>query len=232
MERNETATNARLKALREGLIAAKAIECGGRIVDTAGDRFLLEFASATFAVRCAIAIQREMRARNRRLAPDMRIDFRIGINLGDVIVDGDDIAGNGINVAARLEALCDPGGICLSASVRDQLHDDLGVEFLDIGEQRVKNLERPVRAYRAALLRKTRSLASSSGVEPTPPTAAPTAGRDISIAVLPFTNLSSDPANEYFADGLAEELLNVLAGVQGLRVVPRTSSFYFKGKRI
>jgi len=227
MERDETATNARLRE-RRGLIAAKAAEYGGRLVDTAGDGLLLEFPSAAFAVRFAIAVQREMRVRDRKRSEDGRIQFRIGINVGDVIVDGHTIAGNGVNVAARLEALAEPGGICVSASVLEQLHDDLGVDYIDLGEQRVKNLERPVRVFRIAPSARTRApTARPGGAAVAAPIAA---GNRRSIAVLPFLNLTEDPASEHFADGLAEEILSALANIPGLRVVSRTSSFYFKGR--
>ena len=151
MERDEAGTHARLRELREKLIDPKIAEHGGRIVHTSGDGMLLEFPSATSALRCAVEIQREMGVRNLYLAPEERIELRIGINLGDIIVEGDDIVGDGVNVAARLETLAEPGGICVASAVWEQVHEDLGVEFVDSGEQRVKNISKPIRVYRVAL---------------------------------------------------------------------------------
>src|SRR5262249_17490084 len=148
----------------------------------------------------AVDVQRGMAERNADVVTDQRIDFRIGINVGDIIVDGDDIYGDGVNVAARLEALAEPGGICVSAIVHDQAHVELGVEFTDFGEQNVKNIDRPLRVFRLGVPTgtKTALAGAARSLEPA------------SIAVLPFANLSRDEENEYFADGLAEELLNVL----------------------
>src|SRR6266496_5436293 len=151
MERDEAGTHQRLRALHSELIAPKIAEHGGRTVKTSGDGMLLEFASATSALRCAVEIQREMGVRNLYVAPDERIEFRIGINLGDIIVEGDDILGDGVNVAARLETLADPGGICVASAVWEQVHEDLGVEFVDSGMQHVKNISKPIRVYRVAL---------------------------------------------------------------------------------
>ncbi len=151
MERDEAGTHQRLRALSAELIELKIAEHGGRTVKTTGDGMLLEFASATSALRCAVEIQREMGARNVHVPPDSRIEFRVGINLGDIIVEGDDIVGDGVNVAARLEALSDPGGICVAAAVWEQVREDLGVEFIDSGEQRVKNISKPIRVFRVAL---------------------------------------------------------------------------------
>jgi adenylate cyclase len=148
MEHDEGGTHARLHEIRDQVVDPEIAALGGRIVKTAGDGMLVEFGSAAAALRFAIEVQRAMSARNQPLAPDERIQFRIGINLGDIIVDGNDIAGDGVNVAARLETLSEPGGICVSAAVRDQIHEDLSVEFTDIGEQHVKNIARPIRVYR------------------------------------------------------------------------------------
>src|SRR5215472_10814848 len=150
-ERDETGTHERLKHLRDDLIDPKIAEQHGRIVNTAGDGLVLEFPSATSALRCAVEIQREMGARNLFIAPDERIEYRIGINLGDIIVDGSDIIGDGVNVAARLETLAEPGGICVASAVREQIHEDLGVEFLDSGEQHVKNISKPIHVFSVAL---------------------------------------------------------------------------------
>jgi adenylate cyclase len=151
MERDESGTHQRLRALNDDLFTPKIAEHGGRTVKTAGDGMLLEFPSATSALRCAVEIQREMGVRNLYVAPDERIEFRIGINLGDIIVEGNDIIGDGVNVAARLETLAEPGGICVASAVWEQVHEDLGVEFIDSGQQHVKNISNPIRIYRVAL---------------------------------------------------------------------------------
>jgi adenylate cyclase len=151
MERDEAGTHQRLRELREKLIDPKIAEHGGRTVHTSGDGTLIEFPSATSALRCAVEIQREMGVRNLYLPSDQRIEFRIGINLGDIIVDGADIAGDGVNVAARLEAMAEPGGICVASAVWEQVHEDLGIEFIDSGEQHVKNISKPIRVFRVAL---------------------------------------------------------------------------------
>jgi adenylate cyclase len=151
MERDEAGTHQRLRELREKVIDPKIAEHGGRTVHTSGDGTLIEFPSATSALRCAVEIQREMGVRNLYLPPDRRIEFRIGINLGDIIVDGADIAGDGVNVAARLEAMAEPGGICVASAVWEQVHEDLGIEFIDSGEQHVKNISKPIRVFRVAL---------------------------------------------------------------------------------
>ena len=151
MERDEAGTHQRLRALNSELIAPKIAEHGGRTVKTTGDGMLVEFPSATSALRCAVEIQREMGVRNLYVAPDNRIEFRFGINLGDIIVEGDDIVGDGVNVAARLETLAEPGGICVASAVWEQVHEDLGVEFVDAGEQRVKNISKSIHVYRVVL---------------------------------------------------------------------------------
>jgi len=151
MERDEAGTHQRLRELREKLIDPKIAEHGGRTVHTSGDGTLIEFPSATSALRCAVEIQREMGVRNLYLPPDQRIELRIGINLGDIIVEGEDIAGDGVNVAARLEAMAEPGGICVASAVWEQVHEDLGVEFVDAGDQHVKNISKPIRVFRVAL---------------------------------------------------------------------------------
>jgi adenylate cyclase len=221
MGRDESGTLAALKAHRRELIDPKIAEYGGRIVKTTGDGLLLEFPSVVDAMHCAIDVQRGMAERNSDAPTDQRVDFRIGINLGDIIVDGDDIFGDGVNVAARLEGLAEPGGICVSAVVREQARVDPSVEFSDFGEQRVKNIERPIRVFRLGLL--------AAGAKPTPASTAHTQEAP-SIAVLPFANRSRDEEDEYFSDGLADELLNVLAKIRGLRVAARSSAFTFKGK--
>jgi adenylate cyclase len=221
MGRDESSTLAALKAHRRELIDPKIAEYGGRIVKTAGDGLLLEFPSVVDAIQCAVDMQRGMAERNVSVAADRQMSFRIGINVGDIIVDGDDIHGDGVNVAARLEALAEPGGICVSAIVRDQARVDPDVEFRDLGEQKVKNIERPIRVFRLGF--------RTTGPQ-APPAGAARRQETPSIAVLPFVNRSHDQQDEYFSDGLADELLNVLGKIRGLRVAARSSAFTFKGK--
>src|SRR5947207_4696714 len=166
MERDEAGTHQRLRALLAELIAPKIAEHGGRTVHTSGDGMLLEFPSATSALRCAVEIQREMGVRNLYVAPEERIAFRLGINLGDIIVEGDDIIGDGVNVAQRLETLAEPGGISVASAVWEQVHEDLGVEFVDSGEQHVKNISKPIRVFRVALGKGTAAKAALAGVAP------------------------------------------------------------------
>src|SRR6516164_5593743 len=194
---DEEGTLAALKTLRRELADPKIKEHRGRIVKTTGDGLLLEFASVVDAVRCAVEVQREMAERNAEVPPDRRIELRMGINVGDIIRDGRDIYGDGVNVAARLEALAEPGGICVSRVVRDQVRDKLAFSFEDMGEQHVKNIARPVRVHRVLLGQRsgpsesaTRTSAKLSLALPDKP----------SIAVLPFQNMSGDPEQEYFAD--------------------------------
>ena len=223
MGRDESGTLATLKAHRRELIDPTIAEYGGRIVKTTGDGLLLEFASVVEAVRSAVDVQRGMVVRNAEVATDQRIEFRIGINVGDIIIDGEDIHGDGVNVAARLQALAEPGGICVSNAVRDQVLDKLSFRFDDLGAQQMKNIARPMEVYRLAF-------ADNSAAGPPASRRWSIAQEPPSIAVLPFVNRSRDEADEYFSDGLADELLNVLAKIRGLRVAARTSSFQFKGK--
>jgi adenylate cyclase len=220
MGHDDSGTLAALNAHRRELLDPKIAEYGGRIVKTTGDGLLLEFPSVVDAIRCAVDMQRGMAERNASVAADRQIAFRVGINVGDIIVEGDDIYGDGVNVAARLEALAEPGGICVSAIVRDQAHVDLGVEFTDFGEQNVKNIDRPIRVFRLGFPIGTKATAAVAARSQEAP----------SIAVLPFVNRSRDEEDEYFSDGLADELLNVLAKIRGLRVAARSSAFTFKGK--
>ena len=238
MERDESATFARLQHLRDTVTQPKIDAYGGRLVKTTGDGFLVEFASATDALCCALDIQRDLTAREAERSTDDRMRLRIGINVGDIIVDGDDIAGDGVNIAARLETLALPGGICISGTVREQIRDDLGIALSDLGPQKLKNITREVRAFAVT---PTSGAVETPGDTHGPHTAFENARHTAaqlrqdtsspSIAVLPFINLG-DEENEYFADGLAEELLNVLAKIRGLRVASRTSAFFFKGKDV
>src|SRR5712671_12067 len=225
MGADEEGTLAALKVLRREVADAKITEHRGRIVNTTGDGLLSEFASVVDAVRCAVEVQREMAARNAGVPADRRIDFRIGINLGDIIIDENDIFGDGVNIAARLETLAEPGGICVSRVVRDQVRDKLAVSFADMGEQQVKNIARPVRAYRMLL-------ADGASAPSSPPeTAAPRLLLDRpSIAILPFNNVSGDPEQEYFVDGLTEDIITALSKWRWFLVIARNSTFAYKGR--
>ncbi|MGY8662491.1 adenylate/guanylate cyclase domain-containing protein [Bradyrhizobium sp. UFLA05-109] len=229
MEADEAGTLARLKTHRIELIDPVISRNRGRIIKTTGDGLLVEFHSVVDAVLCAAEIQRRMGRRNADVAPGRWIQFRIGINLGDVIVDQNDIFGDGVNVAARLEALAEPGGICISSAVRDQLGQRLdGVDFDDLGEQNVKNIARPIRVFRVRLNEEM------AGAPDGATDAAPAAGisRKPSIAVLPFANMSGDPEQEFFADGLTEDIITELSRFHDLLVISRNSAFVYKGKAV
>jgi adenylate cyclase len=222
MGADEDGTLTALTAHRRELIDPAIAEHAGRIVKTTGDGFLAEFASVVDAVRCAIDIQRGMAERNKTVTQDRRLAFRIGLNLGDVIVQDGDLYGDGVNVASRLEALAEPGGICLSASAHEQVRDKIAaVRFEDLGEHCVKNIERPVRMYRVAL-----------GLDRSVPSAVPALPSWPSIAVLPLDNMSADPEQEHFADGLAEDLITDLSKIAGLLVTARNSTFTYKGRPV
>src|SRR5215470_16694112 len=202
MGADEEGTLRQLKAHRKQLVDPKITEHRGRIVKTTGDGMLVEFVSVVDAVRCAVDIQRGMIERNSDVPADRRIQFRIGINVGDIIIDGDDIFGDGVNVAARLEALADPGGIMVSSIVHDQVRDKLSFGFEDMGEQAVKNIARPVGVHRVLLT----EAATTDERKSSSQKRAEHAGSDRpSIAVLPFANMSGDPEQEYFADGITED---------------------------
>jgi len=230
MGTDEEGTLAALKTLRRELADPKIKEHRGRIVKTTGDGLLLVFGSVVDAVRCAVEVQREMAERNAGVPPDRRIEFRMGINVGDVIRDGRDIYGDGVNVAARLEALAEPGGICVSRVVRDQVRDKLELSFEDMGEQQVKNIARPVRLHRVVLDESPPVASAQPTDESTkPPLALPDKP---SIAVLPFQNMSGDPEQEYFADGMVEEIITALSRIKWLFVIARNSSFTYKGQPV
>ena len=195
IEADEEGTLGRLKALRAEIIDPKIAGHKGRIVKTTGDGLLVEFASVVDAVRCAAELQAAIAESNAPLPTDRRIEFRIGINVGDIVVEDGDIFGDGVNVAARLEGLAEPGGICVSARVREDTAGRLDLAFEDIGEQPLKNITRPVRVFRVVIERKP---------APEPALALPDKP---SIAVLPFANMSGDPEQEYFADGMVEEII-------------------------
>jgi adenylate cyclase len=222
MGADEEGTLERLKALRRDLFDLKIAEHNGRIVKTTGDGMLVEFASVVDAVRCAVVVQQAMLERNTGATADSRIELRIGINLGDVIVESDDLYGDGVNIAARIEALTDPGGVFVSNTVYDHVRDRLPFVFEDLGEQQVKNIARLVRVYRVRDAAATKS--------PLPPR-LPLPDKP-SIAVLPFANLSGDPEQEYFADGTVEEIITALSRIRWLFVIARNSSFTYKGQAI
>jgi adenylate cyclase len=253
---DEEGTLARLRAHRRALVDPKIKEHHGRIVKTTGDGMLVEFASVVDAVRCAVEVQRGMAERNAGVPQDKRIEFRIGINLGDIIVQDKDIFGDGVNVAARLEALAEPGGICVSRAACDQVRDKLGFSFEDIGEQAVKNIARPIHAYRVrfegvelaaaprtAEPRRLRLatwaaacavlLVSVAGAAwyVTKPTIGPRAPY-LSIVVLPFANVSNDSDQEHFADGITDDLTTALSRIPGSFVIARTTAFTYKGKAV
>src|SRR5271165_4451050 len=223
MGRDDSATLAGLKAHRRELIDPKIAEYGGRIVKTTGDGLLLEFPSVVDAVRCAVDVQRGMAERNAGVPPEQRIEFRVGINVGDIIIDGDDIFGDGVNVAARLQTLAEPGGICVSRVVRDQVLDKLSFAFEDLGSQQVKNIARPVEAYRV-------DLGSSAPQAPGLPVAAVTGAGSLSIVVLPFANLTGDPNQAYVADGLTASLTADLSRIRDAFIVNAATAFAYKDK--
>jgi len=221
MGADEEGTLERLKALRRELVDPTIAKHKGRIVNTTGDGLLVEFASIVDAVRCAVQVQQAMSERDAGAGRDNRIELRIGINLGDVIVEGDDLYGDGVNIAARIEALADAGGVFVSNTVYDHVRDRLPFVFEDLGEKQVKNIARPVRVYRV------RDLASMAA--PPPTLLLPDKP---SIAVLPFANMSGDPEQEYFADGMVEEIITALSRIRSLFVIARNSSFTYKGQAI
>jgi adenylate cyclase len=230
MGADEEGTLERLKALRRELLDPKIAEHHGRIVKTTGDGMLVEFASVVDAVRCAAELQRAMIDREAGMPEERRIRFRIGINLGDIIVDGDDIVGDGVNVAARLEALADPGGLCISRMVRDQIRDKLAYAFEDLGEQSVKNIVRPVRVY--ALRPEAVADLPASSVPTAPPISQSTDAPRLSIVVLPFANLSTDPDQQYFADGITEDLTTDLSRLADMFVISRNTAFTYRNKPV
>ena len=225
MGADEEGTHERLKAHRVELIDPKIRQHQGRIVKNTGDGVLAEFPSVVDAVRCAVEIQRGMIDREPEVREEQHIRFRIGVNLGDVIVEEHDIFGDGVNVAARLEALAEPGGICNSRTVRDHIRDKLPYPFDDMGEQSVKNIARPVRVY--ALLPEAIADLPASSMPPALPISQPAVVPRLSIVVLPFANLGNDPEQQYFADGITEDLTTDLSRIAG-----RNTAFTYQGKRV
>ena len=284
MGADEEGTLERLKAHRSGLVDPKIKEHRGRIVKTTGDGMLVEFPSVVDAVRCAAEVQRAMIERNAETPENERITFRIGVNLGDVIIDGDDIFGDGVNIAARLEALAEPGGICISRVVRDQIRDKLPYPFEDMGEQSIKNIARPVRTYgisaatvattplvgappqlgpaRRSIIHRRAVIPASlvtvigigivawwawphagsspvsvqvPGSSQSSPTVTGTVAKPVprlSIVVLPFTNLSNDPEQEYFVDAITDDLTTDLSRIVNSFVISRTTAFTYRGKSV
>jgi TolB-like protein/Flp pilus assembly protein TadD len=230
MGADEEGTHERLKAHLRDLIEPKIAEHRGRVVKNTGDGFLAEFSSVIAAVRCAVEVQSGMVERNAATPPEERIEFRVGINLGDVIAEAGDIFGDGVNVAARLEALAEPGGICVSRVVRDQVRDRLDLGFEDLGGQQVKNIARPVRVY-SVHPGGTSSAPKASAfftILETPTVSAPR----LSIVVLPFANLSDDPGQQYFADGITEDLTTDLSRIAGMFVISRNTAFTYRNNPV
>jgi adenylate cyclase len=225
---DEEGTLNRLRSIRAEVIDPKITEHRGRIVKTTGDGLLVEFSSVVDASRCATQWQRGMADRNADMPPTSRIEFRMGINVGDVVVEDHDIFGDGVNVAARLEGLADPGGICVSARVQEDVAGRLDLTFDDIGEQSLKNIARPVRVYRVRLT----AADNKPKVTPTESGPALSLPDKPSIAVLPFANMSGDPEQEYFADGMVEEIITALSRIRWLFVIARNSTFTYKGQAV
>ena len=221
MGADEEGTLAQLKAHRSAVVDPTITQQRGRIVKTTGDGMLVEFASVVDALRCAVEVQRTMAERNVEVPPEKRIEFRVGIHQGDIITDGGDIFGDGVNVAARLEGLAEPGGICVSSRVQEDARGKLDTRFEDMGEQQLKNIERPVRVYRIRT--------SGAALSHRPALALPDKP---SIAVLPFQNMSGDPEQDYFADGIVEDIITALSRFQNLFVIARNSSFTYRGRAV
>jgi TolB-like protein/Flp pilus assembly protein TadD len=211
------------RALREHRKVTDALVAkhGGRLVKTTGDGVLLEFPSVVDAVECAVAVQAVMVERNQGVPEDRRMLFRIGINLGDILIEGDDILGDGVNVAARLEGIAEPGGICISSSAYEQVRGKVPVEFTDLGEQTFKNIARPIRAYAVGLNANADQAAPTKSSAPS-----------LSIVVLPFANIGGNPEQEYFADGVTESLTTDLSRISGALVIARNTAFTFKGNAV
>ena len=223
---DEEGTLAQLKAFRKTLVDPTIAKHRGRIVKTTGDGMLVEFASAVDAARCAVEVQRGMADENTEIPQAKRIEFRIGIHLGDIIIDDNDIFGDGVNIAARLESIAVPGGISISRAVHDQVRDRINVCFDDKGEIALKNIARPVQVFAISGAKESKTTVSP---ESKPALALPDKP---SIAVLPFTNMSSDPEQDYFADGMVEDIITALSHFKALFVIARNSSFTYKGRAV
>ena len=226
MHNDEEATHAKLTALLAEGVEPAIAEHGGRIVKNTGDGFLAEFPSAVEAVRAAMQFQTRINELTIGDAEDRRIAFRVGINIGDVIVEAHDIFGDGVNIAARLESIAEPGGICISSSAYDQVRGKVGVEFADLGEQNLKNIARPVRAY--AVVRDGPPCVRHRPTQQP----SPLQRRVLSIVVLPFANIGGDPEQDYFVDGVTESLTTDLSRISGAFVIARNTAFTYKGKAV
>ena len=227
MRADEEGTIERQKTLRRDLIDPEITGHGGRIVKTMGDGLLVEFPSVVDAVNCAVAVQGAMSDREASVPEDLRIRYRVGINLGDIVIEGEDIFGDGVNVAARLEGLAEPGGVCISDMVYRNAHSGTGLRFEDLGDQRLKNIPEPIRVWKWK--------PDGGGVEKprgSQPGSTPALPDKPSIAVLPFTNMSGDPEQEYFADGIAEDIITELSRLPWFFVIARNSSFTYKGQSV
>jgi TolB-like protein/Tfp pilus assembly protein PilF len=227
MEADEAGTLAALKARRSDVLDPLVATHKGRIFKTTGDGVLIEFASAVNALQCAVDLQQAMAAANAGMAPDKQIILRVGVNLGDVMVAGSDLYGDGVNIAARLEALADPGGIAVSGTAYEHVGSKISVHFVDLGPQTLKNIARPIQVYRVETVAPQGKVAKA----PTDASAPASSGK-VSIAVLPFDNMSGDPEQQYFSDGIAEDIITGLSRFRELLVIARNSSFTFRGKNI
>ena len=222
MEEDETGTIRRHKAYRRDIIDPALAERHGRIFKTTGDGVLAEFPSVVDAVECSIAIQQAIAGREVAVPENVRIRYRIGINVGEIVIDGEDVLGDGVNVAARLEALAQPGEVCISAKVYDELAGKIRVECEDLGERRLKNISRPVRVFRVPFGTESKTWKNLAMLD--------AVLRKPAVAVLPFANLSGDPEQEYFSDGLAEDIITLLSAWRSFPVIARNSSFAYKGQ--
>jgi adenylate cyclase len=229
MGADEEGTLAQLKAYRKTLVDPKIAEHRGRIVKTTGDGMLVEFASAVDAARCAVEVQRRMNEQNTDLPQAKRLEFRIGIHVGDIIIDDNDIFGDGVNIAARLEGIAEAGGICISDDAHRQIRGKVDVAYDDMGPQALKNIVEPMRAWRIRADGKPATAVPPSSARPAEVLALPDKP---SIAVLPFQNMSGDPEQEYFADGMVEDIITALSRFKSLFVIARNSSFTYKGKAV
>jgi adenylate cyclase len=229
MHRDDARTIADLKRVRRTLVAPAVATYRGRIVKTVGDEMLLEFPSAVDAARCAVGVQRAMAEQNAAVQLDSRIEFRIGIHLGDVMIDENDIFGDGVNIAVRLKWVAEPGGICVSDDAHRQIRGKVDIAFEDIGPQILKNIAEPIAAWRIRIGSESTLVLAEDPDRPSQPPVLPDKP---SIAVLPFQNISADPEQEYFADGMVEEIITALSRFRSLFVIARNSSFTYKGKSV
>jgi TolB-like protein/class 3 adenylate cyclase len=227
---DEEGTLAQLKAHRRTLVDPTIADHRGRIVKTTGDGMLVEFASAVDAARCALEVQRSMAAQNADVSTDIRIEFRIGIHVGDIIFDDNDIFGDGVNIAAWLEGIAEPGGVCISDDAYRQIRGKVEIVCDELGPQNLKNIAEPMRAWRVKLGGRGSATAQAVSLAGRAPTLA--LPDKPSIAVLPFQNMSGDPEQEYFADGMVEDIITALSRFKSLFVIARNSSFAYKGRTV